>query len=140
MEIGALIETLLQEIHSISRTESVVGRPIEVEQTHVVPVCNLAIGFGTGGADGQGGLVSSRRFQGAAESGGAGGAISITPVAFVVVDPDGRAHLQSLKHRRASALTKAVDLIPRVADRLLDDDQVVSQADVPTSPGKPKKA
>ncbi|MFH1808113.1 MAG: spore germination protein GerW family protein [Pseudomonadota bacterium] len=123
MIIEDLIGTLLTELHKIGRTESVVGKPIDVEGTSVVPVCNLAIGFGTGGAEGQGGLVTTKKMQGSVESGGAGGGIAITPVAFVVIDPEGRAHLQSLRHRRASALTKAVDLIPRMADRWLGDDE-----------------
>lgn len=118
MKLPDVLRTLLEEMHKISRTESVVGRPIEVGKTHVVPVCNLSLGFGTGGGLGSG-QAAARRASGGGS--GAGGGIAITPVAFVVVDPEGKAHLQSLRHRRASALTKAIDLIPRLTDHFLSD-------------------
>ncbi len=119
MKIDELISTLMKELHKISRTESVVGRPLEVGETHVVPICDLSIGFGTVGGGGKGGLLAKRKVAGDGDAGGAGGGIGITPVGFVVVGPDGRANLQSLRHRRASALTKAVDLIPKLADQVL---------------------
>lgn len=121
MKIDGLISTLLKELHKISRTESVVGRPIQVDQTHVVPVCDLSIGFGTAGVDGNGGVLAKANFKGDADGGGAGGGIGITPVGFIVVDPQGRAHLQSLRHKRSSALTKAVDLIPKLAEKYLPE-------------------
>jgi uncharacterized spore protein YtfJ len=119
MKIDGLISTLMKELKKISRTESVVGRPLNVGDTHVVPICDLSIGFGTAGGSGKGGLLSRRKVTGDGDAGGAGGGIAITPVGFVVVGPDGRANLQSLRHRRASALTKAVDLIPKLADQVL---------------------
>lgn len=128
MKLDELVATLLQEMHKIGTTRTVVGEPIAVGETHVVPVCELSVGFATAGGSGSGPLISRRRLQGAAEGGGAGGGVSVTPVAFVVVDPAGRARLESLKHHRASALSKAVDLIPRLADRLLKDKQPEDQA------------
>lgn len=119
MKIDGLIPTLMKELHKISRTESVVGRPLSVGDTYVVPICDLSIGFGTVGGGGKGGLLARRTVSGDGDAGGAGGGIGITPVGFVVVGPDGRANLQSLRHRRASALTKAVDLIPKLADQVL---------------------
>ncbi len=131
MKIDGLISTLMKELHKISRTESVVGRPLEVGETHVVPICDLSIGFGTVGGGGKGGLLSRRRAAGEGDAGGAAGGIGITPVGFVIVGPDGRATLQSLRHRRASALTKAVDLIPKLADQVLPPRKTANDEDEP---------
>ncbi len=139
MEIENLITVLMKEIHKISRTDTVVGRPIEVGQTHVVPVCDLSIGFGTGGVGGKGGVVSRRRFKGEADGGGAGGGIGITPVAFIVVDPEGRAELQALKHKKTSAITKAIDLIPKLTDKILTDKGEEEKARPKLPEGKRKK-
>jgi uncharacterized spore protein YtfJ len=113
MDLKEITQTLLAEIHRISGSETVVGKPMKLGDATIVPVCKLTIGFGTGTVKGRGGGTTG------AEGGGAGGGISVEPVAFFAVDKDGGTRLLTLKDSRTAALTRVVDLVPEVLDRVL---------------------
>lgn len=119
MKIDKLVSTVLEEMRMMSQAESVVGKPIEIGDTRVVPVSELSIGFGSGRGQGQGAHSTASKAQ--AEGTGAGGMVQINPLGFIVVDPDGRAQIQSLKHRRQNVLAKAIDLIPKMAKPFLPE-------------------
>ena len=52
MSVEDLIKTLLQEFRQIVRTETVVGEPVVVGETVIVPVSKISFGFGAGGGKG----------------------------------------------------------------------------------------
>lgn len=125
MEITELVKKLLQEMHHISKTETVVGEPLQVGKSKVIPICKLTLGFGAGGgnATAEGATESSADIAGTA--GGAGGGVKVQPVAFVAVDPEGGAQLLCLDEPAATVidklLTVAPDLVDKVASRFKGD-------------------
>jgi uncharacterized spore protein YtfJ len=109
MVIEALVETVLVKLREAAQTETVIGKPITVKNTTLVPVSRVSIGFGAGGGkqerDGKGGECT-------------GGGISIEPLAFVVIR-DEKVELVSMKGEE-SAFAKVVDLIPDIVEKVKD--------------------
>jgi len=109
MSIDDLVKTVMEELHTIVRTETVVGEPIEVgPATLLIPVCKVSFGFGAGGS----------RSTEAKGGGGTGGGASVEPIAFVVVK-DGKPQLLSFRERRVS-LGKVMELVPDILEKMRD--------------------
>jgi len=49
MVIEDLVKTVLSELREITKTETVVGEPIKVGKTTILPVSRISVGFGVGG-------------------------------------------------------------------------------------------
>lgn len=106
MELNDLLKGLLGELQKISRSESVVGKPLRFGDAHLVPLCRVSLGFGTGTTD----LSGAGGAQGAnLEAGGAAGGLVVEPRAFVVVASDGVPQLLSLE-RGSASLKRAVEI------------------------------
>ncbi len=105
MIIEDLVKTVLSELREITRTETVVGKPLELEETTIIPVSKISIGFGTGGTKGE------KEKQGE----GTGGGVTVEPVAFIVVRGE-KVDLITIK-KEEIGLKKLIDLIPQVVER-----------------------
>lgn len=78
----AIIKTLMDEIKSITRTETILGDPINVGSNTIIPVCRIMVGFGAGGGEGE-----MKEKQGGS-GGGGGGGLKVEPAAFIVIKGD----------------------------------------------------
>jgi len=88
--VEALIERVLGELHRIVQTRTVVGEPVVAGGLTLIPVSKISFGFGAGGGK-----------EGKGQSGTGGGA-TVEPIAFVVIDADGKASLLSLQDKEVS--------------------------------------
>lgn len=122
MELAELIKELLAEMHKISTTETVVGEPLLVGETKLIPISRLRIGFGAGGVDELAAKSGDTRAD-LAQGGGAAGGIKVEPVAFVAVAPSGEAQLLCLDEPEANVMDRLLHLVPELADRLLERKQ-----------------
>lgn len=118
MDITNVISALLSEMQRISSSETVVGKPIRVGDATIIPISKLGLGFGAGVADARGSRAQTT--DGAMGGAGAGGGISVDPQAFIVVDKDGQAQLLSLQQSKESVLTRAIELLPQVVEKVAD--------------------
>jgi uncharacterized spore protein YtfJ len=114
MEFSKIIAELLQHMQKIASSETVVGQPIEVANAKVIPVSQLRLGFGAGFGETEGSDAQ------AGGPGGAGGAITVAPQAFIVVNNEGQAHLLSLKDQKTSTVVRAIELVPDVIDKVVE--------------------
>jgi uncharacterized spore protein YtfJ len=108
MSVENLIKTVLQEFRELARTETVVGKPIAIEDTVIVPVSKISFGFGAGGG------------KGAKDDGGGGtaGGGSVEPVGFIVITK-GKAQLIPMQESEMSIgklLSYAPDVIKKIKD------------------------
>ena len=85
--VESLVERVLGELHRIVQTETVIGQPFQAGDLTIIPVSKISFGFGAGGGQ-----------EGKGQSGTGGGA-NIEPIAFLIVDADGR--VQGGGHRRS---------------------------------------
>lgn len=114
--IDNLLHTLLSELQKISQAQTVIGDPIQSGEVTIVPISKVQIGFGVGQtAPGAAGEVPVR---GGISTSGSGGAIRVEPVACIVVNKEGHAQLLHLAGATQTTISKAIDLVPEVLDRL----------------------
>ena len=108
MSVEDLIRTMMQEFRHIVKTETVVGEPVVVGETTIVPISKISFGFGAGGG-------SDRKAQGGQ---GTGGGASVEPMGFIIIK-DGKAQLVPMKEKELS-LGKLLEYAPDVLRKLKD--------------------
>ncbi len=104
--IEALIERVMGELHQIVRTETVVGDPVVLAgDITLIPVSKISFGFGVGGGS-----------EGKSASGTGGGAL-VEPIAFVVIDGEGKVQIMTLKDKEIG-LGQLVQMMPEAVDKI----------------------
>ena len=103
--VETLIERVMGELHRIVQTETVVGEPVKAGDVTLIPVSKISFGFGAGGGQ-----------EGKGQSGTGGGAM-VEPIAFVVIDADGRTQILTLKDKEVG-LGQLVELMPEAIDKI----------------------
>ena len=115
-DVEKLVKTTLGEIEKVLGSKTVVGDPITVGDSTIIPL--LSIGFGFGGAGGGTGLGDKKEgAEGIAGGGGAGGGVK--PIAIIIIDKDG-ARIESIKGGMASALEKIGESVPKIMEKFAD--------------------
>ena len=109
MSVEDLIRTVMQEFRHIVKTETVVGDPVVVGDTTIVPVSKISFGFGAGG-----GKDESSKGGGS----GTGGGASVEPMGFIVIK-DGKAQVLPMKEKDFF-FTKLLEFAPDVFKKLKD--------------------
>ena len=110
--ISSLMDVTLQRIHEMADGNSVIGQPIHAaDGTIVLPVSKVSYGFATGGSDV--GAKASRDMFG----GGSGAGVSVVPVAFLVIHPNGEVRLLQI-NASTNTLDKALEMMPEVLNRI----------------------
>jgi uncharacterized spore protein YtfJ len=102
-----LIKSILDELKTIAKTETIVGDPITVGDKTIIPVCKITLGFGAGGGSGE-----AKEKGGGLGSGGGGGAI-VYPAAFIVIKGE-EVSLLGVKPGRWEPVLEA---IPEIIDK-----------------------
>ncbi len=113
MAISDLIKSTLEELQDLMVSKTVVGDPVQAGDHTVIPVSQVMFGFGGGG-----GSDTTKSESNPTEGEGIGGGWSIKPVAFVVIGPDGSKLLTI--GEKESAVSKLIDLAPKVAETVKD--------------------
>ncbi|MGL5347492.1 MAG: GerW family sporulation protein [Peptostreptococcaceae bacterium] len=127
--IKSLMETTLENIKGSIDANTIIGDPIQTETTVVVPISKVTIGFGIGGGEYSKGQSDKKHKEKEVNedkndtnfAGGSAGAISIQPVAFVVVE-NGETRLMSLDNN-----INMVDNILTVTPKVIEKIQKISQ-------------
>lgn len=86
-KLNDIIGTSLEKIRALADGETVIGNPISTPNgITIIPVSKVSIGFASGGLD-----YSGKKAQTAAQNfgGGGGTGVSVSPVAFLILSPDG---------------------------------------------------
>ncbi|KPI55363.1 spore protein [Clostridioides difficile] len=125
--IQSLMETTLETIKGSIDANTIIGDPIKTDTTVVVPISKVTIGFGIGGGEyskGYGEKEIELKSEKADTNfaGGSAGAISVQPVAFVVVE-SGETRIMSLDSN-----INLVDNILSITPRVLEKIQNMSQS------------
>jgi uncharacterized spore protein YtfJ len=109
--LDKLVSGLLAELGKISKSDAVAGNVRDAGKAKVMPLCRVSIGFGTGAGELGGKHTSEEALRKAGlEGGGAGGALTVEPKAFVVVGPDGVPHMLVLNGRK-TVVRRGIDLL-----------------------------
>lgn len=110
-----LVKTTLGEMEKVLSTKTVVGEPITIEGTTLIPLISAGFGFGAGGGEGK----AEAKQKGEGVGGGTGGGAWVRPVAMVILDKEG-VRVEPIKGSIAMALEKLSEAIPRVMEACME--------------------
>ena len=108
-DIERLVTSTLGEIEKVLGSKTVVGEPITVGDSTLIPL--ISVGFGFGGGAGTGKGETKQKGEGTGGGGGAGGGVK--PIAVIIVDKNG-ARIEPIKSGMASALEKIGETVPEM--------------------------
>ena len=116
--IQGLMYTAMQSIKEIVDVNTIVGDAVQTpDGTVIIPISSVKLGFAVGGSE-YGGVKKSQEGDKSNFGGGAGGGVSISPVAFLVAG-EGRVRLMSV-NQKTSIYDKVLDVVPSAIDKLVD--------------------
>ncbi len=108
--ISELTDSSMKNLQALIDSNAVIGKAITTpDGTTILPVSKVSFGFGTGGSD----LPATQKEL---FGGGAGGGVSITPVAMLVIQGGSVKVLQIQSY--ASTADRVVGMVPDVIDRV----------------------
>ena len=108
--IRGIMDTTMDKLHAMVDADTIIGTPVVVGDTTLIPVSKVAFGLATGGSD-----FPSK--SGAGLFGGGGGAgVTITPVAFISVT-DGAVKMMPI-YNELSTVDKALTMAPELIDKI----------------------
>ena len=109
--IEGLMDVTLEKIKSMVDTNTIIGNPIKKpDGTLIQPVSKVSFGFATGGSDFP--SKTSKQLFG----GGGGAGVSISPIAFLVIQNGNVRTIQLADH--ASTVDRALNMVPELVDKL----------------------
>lgn len=118
-KLNEIIQTSLESIRSMVDSNTVIGSPITTANgTLVIPVSKVFVGFASGGIDYRdknfGDKPVSSNF-----GGGGGTGLTVSPVGFLVVSPNGSVELLNVNEptkEKADPISQIVGLLERSPD------------------------
>ncbi len=115
--IQGLMYTAMQSIRDMIDVNTIVGDPVETpDGTVIIPISKVGLGFGVGGSDHS--AHKTPVDKQAMFGGGAGGGVSITPVAFMVVGK-GQIRLMPV-NPNTTIYDRILDMVPTAIDKLVE--------------------
>ncbi len=127
-KITGIIESSLEQIRNVVDANTIIGDPIMTPGgTTVIPVSKVMVGFASGGVDYLGKnmkrMADNQATRPAALTtnfgGGGGTGVTVQPVGFLVVSPDGNVQLLNVGAGSASSGDK-LDSISNLIDKAPD--------------------
>ncbi|QKY69688.1 GerW family sporulation protein [Lentibacillus sp. CBA3610] len=117
--IQGLMTTAMENLKDMTEVNTIIGDPVESpDGSMIIPVSRLGFGFAAGGSEFTGSKSSDE--SGGSDSmpfgGGSGGGVSVTPVAFLIVNPKGikMIHLDESIH----IYEKMMDFAPKAVEKI----------------------
>ena len=109
---SSVMTSLLKGVDSVLSTKTVVGEPINVGDTILVPLVDVSFGLGAGAGN-----------QDKKSSGGGGVGGKMSPSAILVIQ-NGKTKLVNIKQQ--DGLTKVLDMVPDLVDKFThkNDDMI----------------
>lgn len=110
-----MLENTIAKIREMVDVNSVIGTPITTaDGVTIIPVSKVSAGFGGGGSD----FVSKNaNKQENPFGGGAGGGVSVTPIAFLIVK-EGNVRMMPVATPANTTADRLVEMIPDTLDKV----------------------
>ena len=123
--IEGLMNTAMNSIKEMVDVNTIIGEPIQTSNNIVIiPVSKVNFGFASGGSEFKGKTLKENKNKEEENNneknrmpfgGGSGAGVSISPIAFIVVQQSG---VKLLPVEHSSALDKLLDLVPDLVDKV----------------------
>lgn len=103
------MSVIFDKLENFLKTKTVVGEPIKIGETTLVPFINISFGLGMGGGAG----TDDKGMGG--DGGGGGTGARIAPTAVLVIQGD---KYEMLPIKKAGGLDKLLDMVPGIMDKV----------------------
>ncbi len=114
-KLNDIIGTSLEKIKALADGETVIGNPISTPGgTTVIPVSKVSVGFASGGVDYNGKKSKDATATAQNFGGGGGTGLTVSPVAFLIISPDGNVSMLPIN---AAAKDDTVDKVTAFIER-----------------------
>lgn len=136
-DVLEMMGSSLEKVKEIAGTETVIGDPIYTPNgTLILPVSKLSMGFASGGID----STSKKQEKPKSSFGGGGGTgVTLTPIAFLIVNPEGKIDLIPITSaQNIDTVDKIAALIER-SPEILENLKNVFKKDKKKSEKEPAK-
>lgn len=108
--VNGLMGVTMDKIHQMVDSDTIIGKPIQIDGITILPISKVTFGFASGGTDF--GEKSSKDMFG----GGSGAGVTIQPVAFLVVQ-DGTVRTVQLAES-GNTVDRALTMMPELVDKV----------------------
>ena len=113
-----MIKAALENVKTMGGANTVTGEPITTQNgTVIIPVSKVFVGIATGGIDYFGKKsVTDKNF-----GGGGGTGVTVSPVGFLVIDPNGKVDLLNVNYEPKDPVSQVIGLIessPEIVEKL----------------------
>ena len=113
--IQGMAESILENINQMVDVNTIVGEPIITPSgVTIIPISKVSVGFGLGGGDFKPSTPEERKCI--PFGGGGGGALTITPIAFLTVSGE-NVKLITID-RNETTVDKALAMAPEIVDKV----------------------
>ena len=120
MNLKETFKDALSSISDSAGAKTVIGEPITTANgTTIIPVSKVALGYASGGVDG-----ADRKDQKQNDKfiGGGGTGVTVSPVAFLIVSPEGNVELLNVNQQNApsdpiSSIVGAIERSPELINK-----------------------
>ena len=103
-----IIRAALENVKSMVDANTVTGTPITTESgTVIIPVSKVYVGIATGGVD----YFGKKSVQKQNFGGGGGTGVTVSPVGFLVVEPNGKVDLLNLNYEPKDPVSQVIGLV-----------------------------
>lgn len=132
--IQGLMKTAMETLKTMVDVNTVVGDPVETQDGSVIiPVSRVAFGFAAGGGEyGTAGTDAETEAVAFPFGGGSGAGVSVSPVGFLVVQPN---QVKMLPVDGAAPVDRLIDMAPALVEKLAARRQGPAVAPRPVEPG-----
>ena len=111
--INEVLQTTMSKVKEMVDANTVVGQPITTQDgVTLIPVSRLSFGFATGGSD----MPTSKPKD--LFGGGSGGGVTISPIAFIVISPEGEVRMMQVSED-SNNTARALNMIPDVINQVV---------------------
>ena len=123
MDLKETLQNALNGIASNAGANTVIGEPIEtLNGTVIIPVSKVMLGNVSGGLDDEEGKKTENKETGKKFIGGGGSGMTVSPVAFLVIDPEGKVELLNINAPAPSdpisSVVGAIERSPELISKL----------------------
>lgn len=116
--IAQSIKEALSEVRNLAEAQTIIGEPIKAGNVTIIPVSRVSIGIGIGGG--------SYGKEGSNGAGGGGTGLTVSPVAFIVIEENGNTKLLNVGadipgmkiSGTVSEIDKALDDVPGIITKV----------------------
>ncbi len=115
-----IIKAALENVRSMVDANTVTGTPITTDSgTVIIPISKVFVGLATGGVD----YFGKKSLANQNFGGGGGTGVTVSPVGFLVIDPNGKVDLLNLNYEPKDPISQILSFIegaPELIEKVKD--------------------